>query len=131
MTGKVPERIVLGLAALTLISVGAGSTLAPVSFYASYGIDAGASPELASELRGMGLVLFLLGLVVASGAVWRTWTFPAAVVAAVVLAGYALGRTISALVDGTPVASVVAAGVVELVLGGASIWVAVRTRPRG
>lgn len=130
MIAVVLERVVLAASALVLIVVGAGAAFAPDAFYSSYGIDAGSSPELGSELRATGLALLLLGLAVASGAVWRRWAFPASVVAAVVLGGYALGRGLSALVDGVPLPAVVAAGVVELMLAAAAIGLVVRTRPR-
>jgi len=127
--GRILERAVLGLSALVLIVVGAASAFAPAAFYSGYGIDVESS-ALASELRATGVALLLLGLAVAVGAIWRRWVFPAAVVAALVLGGYALGRIISAVVDGTPDASLAVAGVAELALGVAAAWVAIRTRPR-
>ena len=128
--GRVVERIVLGLSALVLVVVGAAAAFAPDAFYAGFGFTVEGSPELASELRATGVALLLLGLAIAAGAAWSRWAFPAAVVAALVLIGYAIGRAISALADGAPVSSVVVAGVAELVLGLAAAWVAWRTRPR-
>lgn len=127
--GRILERVVLGASALVLIAVGAASAFAPAAFYAGYGIDVDSS-ALASELRATGMVLLLLGLAVAVGAIWRRWVFPAAVVAALVLVGYALGRIVSAIADGAPDASLAFAGIAELVLGVAAAVVAIRTRPR-
>lgn len=127
---RVVERIVLGLSALVLIVVGAASASSPAAFYAGFDIEVNGSPALASELRATGVALLLLGLAVAAGATWRRWVFPSAVVAALVLVGYAIGRIVSALADGVPGASVAFAGVAELVLGLAAAWVAIRARPR-
>lgn len=124
------ERIILALLALVLAVIGVGAAFVPAVFYVSYGISVAGLPELASELRGAGMALLLLAVAVATGAVWQRWAFAAAVVAGLVLLGYALGRGISVIADGTPNLAVVAAGVVELVLAGAAAWVAVRTRPR-
>jgi len=130
MIGRALERGVLGLSALVLIVVGAGAAFAPAAFYAGFGIEVDGAPALASELRSTGVALLLLGLAVAAGAVWRRWTFPAAVVAALVLLGYAVGRVISGIVDGAPDGTLLVAGIAEFVLGAAAAWVAVRTRPR-
>lgn len=126
MSAGTADRVVLGAAGLVLIAVGAGSAVVPEAFYADYGIDV-STTELAGEMRAAGMALLLLGVLVGSGAVWRRVQLPAAVLAAVVLLGYATGRSVSALLDGTPQASVVAAGATELVLGAAAAWVAVRT----
>ncbi len=128
--GRVLERVILGLSALVLVVVGAGAAFAPDAFYAGFGFTATDSPELASELRATGVALLLLGLAVAIGAIRQRFAFPAAVVAALVLLGYAIGRGLSTLLDGAPASSVVVAGVAELVLGLAAAWVAWRTRPR-
>lgn len=127
---RILERLVLGVSALVLIVVGAASAFTPALFYAGFGIEVEGSTALASELRATGVALLLLGLAVAVGAIWRRWVFPAAVVAALVLVGYAIGRIISAIADGAPDASVAFAGIAELVLGAAAAWVAIRNRPR-
>lgn len=129
MTRRLSDRIVLGAAALVLAGVGAGSVAVPEAFYADYGIDV-SSTELASELRASGGALLFLGLLVGSGGVWGRATFPASVVAAVVLLGYASGRAASVLADGAPRRSVILAAAIEVVVGGAASWVALRTRPR-
>lgn len=127
MIGRVVEQVVLVAAGLVLAVVGSGSAFAPAAFYAPYGIDA-TDPALLNELRATGVALLLLGIGVVVGAFVRRLTFAVAVVAALVLLGYAIGRALSWAVDGTPPVSVLAAGAVELVLGIAALWVAVRTR---
>lgn len=131
MIGRIIESVVLGLSALVLIVVGAGAAFAPAAFYAGFGIQVDGVPALASELRSTGVALLLLGLAVAVGAVWRRWMFVSAVVAALVLLGYAIGRVISGIVDGAPDSTLLVAGIAEFVLGAAAAWVAIRTRPRG
>lgn len=129
MTARILDRVVLGAASLVLVGVGAGATVVPEVFYTGYGIDA-TTTAVANELRAAGGALLLLGVLVGAGAVWRRATFPAAVVAASVLLGYAIGRGVSLLVDGMPDSSMLVAGTTELVLGTAAAWVAVRTRPQ-
>lgn len=129
MITRILDRVVLGTAALVLVAVGAGAALVPEVFYTGYGIDA-TTTAVANELRAAGGALLLLGLLVGVGVMWSRAMFPAAVVAATVLLGYAIGRGISLLVDGMPTASMLVAGTTELVLGAAAAWVAVRTRPR-
>ena len=129
MTSTVPDRMVLGAAAAVLVAVGAGSAFVPEAFYADYGIEV-SSTALANELRAAGGALLLLGPIVGAGAVWHRAAFPAAVVAATVLLGYAAGRSVSLLVEGRPSTAVLLAGATEAVLGAAAAWVAVRTRAR-
>lgn len=131
MTERLVERIVLGASTLVLVGVGLGGVLAPAAFYASYDIAVAGAVSLSSELRGVGSALVLSGLAIAAGAVWVRWAFPSAIVSAFVLLGFALGRIVSLLVDGVPTSTILAAGAVEVVLGAASTWVAIRRRPRG
>lgn len=126
----VVDRVVLGVSALVLVAIGVSATFATAAFYASYDILTTGSPELASELRGLGLALLLLGLAIAVAVLRVRWVFPAAVVTAAVMLGLALGRAGSAIVDGLPATSMMFAGLIELVLGLAAVWVAVRHRPR-
>jgi len=124
------DRAVLGITALVLVGVGIAATFATAAFYGGYDIALAGSIELTSELRALGGVLLLAGLLIGAGVVRIRWAFPAAIVAATVMLGLALGRVGSAIVDGMPATSVIAAGVIELVLGSASAAVAVRNRPR-
>ena len=128
---NVVARTVLGASAVALIVIGGGATFATSAFYGSYGIDATGSVELASELRGIGMALLLLGMAIGVAVVRVRWVFPAAVAAAAVMLGFAVGRAGAAVLDGLPATSMVVAGVVELILGLAAAWVAVRNRPRG
>ena len=129
MITAILERVVLGAGAVVLVSVGVGSAFVPEAFYTDYGVDV-STVELANELRAAGMALLLLGLLVAAGAVWHRARFPAAVIAATVFLGYALGRGVSLLVDGAPEGSVLRAGFVEAALGLGAVWVALRARPR-
>lgn len=123
------NRVVLSVLALVLVVIGSGAALVPAVFYESYGIAIDGLPNLASELRGTGMTLLLLGVAVAVGAVWSRWAFASAVVALLVFLGFALGRGLAALTDGSPGEMVVVAAVTELVLALAAGWVAARTRP--
>lgn len=129
MSARIPERVILGITALIVVIIGLGGLIAPSVFYTSYEIRV-TGENLSNELRAVGAALTLLGLAVAAGAIWRTWSFSAALIGALVGIGFAVGRVVSLLVDGIPVASIVGAGAVEAVFGVACAWVAVRRRPR-
>ncbi|MGV2984517.1 DUF4345 domain-containing protein [Microbacterium sp. AGC85] len=129
MSARVPERVILGITALIVVIIGLGGLIAPSVFYVSYEIRV-TGENLSNELRAVGAALTLLGLAVAAGAIWRDWSFSAALIGALVGIGFAVGRVVSLLVDGIPVASIVGAGAVEAVFGVACAWVAVRRRPR-
>lgn len=131
MTARMIERTVLGASALVLVGAGLGGVLAPAAFYESYDIAVADAANLSSELRAVGATLVLAGLATVAGAVWVRWTLPSAIVGAVVLLGYASGRTVSLVLDGVPTEALLAAGVIEVVLGAASSWVAIRGRPAG
>lgn len=123
------NRVILILIAVVLGTIGVGAAVVPAAFYSSFGIEVAGNPGLASELRGTGVVMLLLGLCIAAGAVWTRWAFPSAVVALVVSLGYAVGRGLSAIADGVPSPALIGAAVVELLLAAAAAWVATRTRP--
>jgi hypothetical protein len=89
---RLVDRIILGVAALVLIAIGFSATFTTVAFDAGYDIQVTGSPELASELRALGMALLLLGLAIAVAVVRVAWVFPAAVATAAVALGLAVGR---------------------------------------
>lgn len=125
------ERVVVGLSALVLIAVGSGAAIAPAAFYESYGIDVVGLPALANELRATGVALALLGIATAAAVLARRAEREAAAVAAIVLLGYAIGRSLSWVVDGPASSSLLVAAIAEAVLGAASLVVAIRVARRG
>ena len=111
------NRIVLGIGGLTALAIGSAITLAPHAFYASYGIAIAAEPTLLSELRAPGANLAVLGMIMLGGAI-KASLFPAARLLAVsVFLAFALGRMLSWIVDGQPSLNIVAALIIELVIG--------------
>ncbi|WP_300530572.1 DUF4345 family protein [Maricaulis sp.] len=117
MTTTWYQKLILGIAGLTALMIGAAISLAPNAFYASYGIALEANPNLLSELRAPGANLAALGLLMLAGIVRSEWFAAARMIAIAVFFAFATGRLISWSLDGTPDISVQIALAVELVIG--------------
>ncbi|MBY6059005.1 DUF4345 domain-containing protein [Leisingera daeponensis] len=111
------QKLTIGAAGLTAFGIGLAITLAPHSFYAGYGIDLGADPTLLSELRAPGANLAALGTVIFAGALRSGMARLSAMLGAIVFLAFAIGRVVSLALDGWPVAGVLAALAIELVIG--------------
>ena len=120
------HRIVLVVAGLILIAVGAGAAFAPDAFYLSYGIVLDDGPSLRSELRAAGSALLLVGVTVGAGAFTTRLTTASTLIGAIVLLGYSGGRLLSWAVDGAPSFAFAVAGAVELAVGAVCVWMLVR-----
>lgn len=88
-------------------------------------IRAAPTAGLLSETRAPGAVLLGVGAFVVCAGVRRRHLHAAAVMATLTFLGYGLARTASMVVDGSPSGSIVAATVVELVLGASSLVAAI------
>ncbi|MEM6526799.1 MAG: DUF4345 domain-containing protein [Chloroflexota bacterium] len=73
--------------------------------------------ELVNEIRGVGAVMLLGAIVTFLGAIRADFRLTALVVAAVILGGVVLGRSLSLFIDGIPDADLIRAYVAEIVLG--------------
>ncbi|WP_327003296.1 DUF4345 domain-containing protein [Dactylosporangium sp. NBC_01737] len=111
------RRILLTVAGLVAVTVGAASLFAPVAFRDQYGISIGDDPNLLSETRSAGGAVLAVGVLLIAGAFVARLAFAAAVSGAVFYLAYALSRGLSAALDGAPAGGLVLGGVVELVLG--------------
>ncbi|MEV4510165.1 DUF4345 family protein [Dactylosporangium sp. NPDC049525] len=111
------RRILLTVAGLVAVAVGAAGLLAPVAFRRQYGISIGADPSLLSETRSAGGAVLAVGVLLLVGAFVARLAFAAAVSGAVFYLAYALSRGLSVALDGAPAGGLVLGGVVELALG--------------
>ena len=123
-------RALLFVSGLVAVVIGATILLAPESLHASYGTELGAAPSLLSEIRAPGGALLAAGLLVLAGAFVTRLSFAALAVAATVYLSYGLSRLVSMALDGVPDSGLVAATVIELVLGGAAALAWTRSAPR-
>ncbi|WP_419705870.1 DUF4345 family protein [Promicromonospora sp. NFX87] len=124
---NVLRRVVLAVTGVTLVAVGGGVALVPQAFYGGYGITLADGAQLLGELRASGLALLLLGALVGTGALVGRLAPTSALVGTVTMLAHAAGRLLSWIADGGLAPGLVAAGVAELVLGTACLWV---LRPR-
>lgn len=110
------QKITLGIAGVTALSIGGFILAAPDAFYASYGIILDANPSMMSELRAPGAGLATLGVIMLAGIVRADWAPVALVAALTVYLAFPLGRIISLAVDGMPSAAVFGAFGVEVAI---------------
>lgn len=122
------QKLTLGAAGLTALGIGLAITIAPYGFYAGYSITLDNDPTLLSELRAPGANLAALGAVMLAGVVRPKMARLAAALGALVFLAFAFGRLFSMAVDGMPEGGIVAALIVELVIGGLCL---LSLRPRG
>lgn len=111
------QKLTLGVAGLTAISVGTFILTLPHAFYTSYGINLGPDPDLLSELRAPGAALAAFGGIMLSGLFYRDWVRHSIVTAMVVFFAFPVGRIVGILADGMPSGSVTGALAVEVAIG--------------
>lgn len=100
-----------------LILIGAFVTLSPVEFYASNGIEVGANLNLLNELKAPAGFLLIAGLFIVGAIYYSHLANPALWLATLIYLSYAVARLLSAVVDGIPAGGLVAAGVLEAIIG--------------
>ena len=110
------EKIALGLAGVTALTIGAFILLAPHAFYSSYGITLGEDANLLSELRAPGAGLAGFGLLMLLGVRRHTILPIGMAVALTVFIAFPVGRLVGLAVDGMPSGSLIGALVVELAI---------------
>lgn len=87
--------------------------------------------DLANEIRGVGAVMVLGGIVAFIGVFRADFRLTAFVVATVILGGVVLGRSVSFVIDGLPNADLMRAASAEVVLGALNVVCLVTLLIRG
>ena len=110
------QKIALGIAGFTALSVGSFILAAPHAFYASYGITLDNDASLLSELRAPAAGLVTLGVLMIAG-IWRTAMAQLAVASVlIVFLAFPAGRLIGLAVDGMPSGGIIGALVLEITI---------------
>lgn len=109
--------ILLFLAGVTGIGVGAAQLLIPVAFEASAGITLGENTSLLSEIRAAGGTLLTAGILILCGAFSGRIRYRSLLFSSVFYLSYGLSRVLSWSLDGAPAVSLQKATAAELVLG--------------
>lgn len=126
-----PHPVILFVAGLVIIVVGAANLFAPVAFHQANGIEVAADVGLLSETRAAGGVLLVAGMFIMLGAFSARFAVAAAAVGAVGYLTYASARLLGIALDGIPAGGLVLAAVVELVLGLACAYSLLRRSREG
>lgn len=111
------SRGILGVSGLIAIGIAATILFAPGAFYAGYGIDVAGNPTLANELKAPSGALLVAGFLMFAGVIRRNWVVPALATATLVYLSYGFGRLLSIGLDGMPHSGMVAAAIIEIVIG--------------
>lgn len=111
------SRVYLVLAGIIALAIGTMILLAPVAFYASYGIAVAGQVNLLSELRSHGLGLIGGGLFIASGAFVIRLAPVAIIVATALYLSYGISRVVGMAMDGLPASGLVVVAAIEIVIG--------------
>ena len=125
------QKITLGIGGVTALAIGTLITLAPHTFYASYGITLGQDPNLLNELRAPGAGLAVFGALMLSG-VFRAAMAPIALaVALTVFLAFPVGRIVGIVMDGMPSGSVIGALAFEIIIAALLLFAFKPTRTAG
>lgn len=122
------QKITLGISGILAFAIGSMITLAPHTFYASYGITLGQNPNLLSELRAPGAGLAVFGAIMLLGIVRVAVAPTAVIVALTVFLAFPAGRIAGIIMDGMPAGSVIGALVLEVIIAGLLLMAFLRKR---
>jgi len=111
------HRTYLLFAGLAATWIGFALVTDPRAFHATNGIELASAANAMSEVRAPGAALLAFGLLIGSGAFFRSVARLSTVTSAVLYLGYGLGRVVSYAVDGNPGEGLVGAMAIEFVLG--------------
>jgi len=102
-----------------LIAAGIGGTILvfPVHFYAMSDIEISGNVSLLNEIRAPAGALFTSGILIIFGVFFSELTFCSTIVSIVIYLSYGMSRFLSMAVDGMPSEGLVAAAVLEILVG--------------
>ena len=123
-------KVLLVLASVVALWIGGALTFTPLDFHAASQIFfESPSASLLSELRSPGGVLVIAGFLMFLGVFRKKMIRLSLTVSTMVYLGYALGRLVSWMLDGTPNQSLLIALAIELLLGTLSALVLLKSKP--
>ena len=122
MTTTLTQKIILFISGATAVGIGAAILAVPIAFHATNGIALGDNTSLLSEIRAPGGALLTMGLFMLAGLLRQRLAGFSLAVGAAVFLSYGLSRCIAIAVDGWPEQGLVAAAVIELVIGASCVF---------
>jgi hypothetical protein len=119
---EIIESIILGLSGLLLGFVGFMRMINPIETYAkNSGINIQNDANLLNEIRGVGSLMLVAGIIVLLGTVISEITKFSSVVASLIFLGFLVGRAFSILTDGKPNKQLIIGFFSELIFGVANM----------
>jgi hypothetical protein len=108
--------IYLVVAGLLLLTIGTAILFAPHAFHGSNGVALGGNPNLLSEIRAPGGLLFCSGFLILLGAFRQRIRIRAAQLTVLVYGSFGMARLVGVALDGMPSSSIVGAMLLELIV---------------
>ncbi|MBD0404529.1 DUF4345 family protein [Flammeovirga sp. EKP202] len=100
---EILKVIILSLSSLLLIFVGASRLLSPVkALLKNSGITLSEDVNLLNEIRGESAVMLCGGIIIGLGTIVNSLTMTSFIVGVLLFFGFALGRSVSRVMDGKP-----------------------------
>ena len=126
MRNSIIVKIILGLCGLLILIPGAMALFAPETFTGRNGIDIAGNVALFNDYRSLGAMMMISGVVMILGIIHARMTFTSVVFAIGMHLSLSIGRLLSIGIDGLPPKGMIAAAVVEGILGLLAVFVLVK-----
>lgn len=120
----------LVLSGLLLTFIGGATLLMPIDMKATEGIDLTGNIAMLNDVRALSALIFVLALLILSGAFVKRLTFTSALVSPIMFLSLGVGRALSILLDGTPPDAMTKATILEFVLGTVGLILFMRFREK-
>ena len=117
MKTPLATRVFLAIAGFIGFAIGGALLFVPAEFQATAGIVLGDDVNLLSDTRAAGGTLFVAGLVIALGVFTPRMVHTSLVLSGLIYLSYGASRVLGLMLDGMPQSSLVAAMVVEIIIG--------------
>lgn len=127
---RIVPRLVLGIAGLLLLAIGAAVTIDPVAFAAANGVSLPDVPSVLSEYRAPGGMLLASAVLILVSVVRTTMLRTGLALAALVYGSYGAARLVGIVTDGMPSAALAQATGIELLMGSLCLVMLFTTRLR-
>lgn len=123
-------KVILGIAGILVLLPGVFAFFNPIGFTARNGADISGLMSVLNDYRAAGGMMLGSGIVILLGVIHSRMAFTSTVVAIMAHMTLAFGRLLSLFSDGTPAKGLVAAMVVEAVVGVLAVFALVKYRQK-
>lgn len=110
-------QLTLMASGLTAIVIGLMILISPAEFYSGSDIELADNITLVNELKAPAGFLLVSGLIMLAGVLKAQWSVVSLTTATTVYLTYGLSRVTSMVIDGMPSSAMIAAALIEMVIG--------------